>query len=283
MNQTGKEQTAGSLSPAKMTPPGVLRQLRLTAGFFTVLPLARSGSLEEIAASGYLLPALGVLLGLVEGPLAWCSWRAFGPGVAAALTLAAALLLTGLHHADGLADMGDALMVHGDTTRRIGVLKDRTMGIGAAGALIITYLLTWTGLAQLLTAGTGLSGAGAIFRFAELLMVAETAARLSLLMTAALSRPSHAGSGSIFIIALNGWRAAAGLALAGIILASTSLGLGILAVAAAAAAAAVTALAVTALARRLFGGAGGDVLGASLELGRMAALLGLLAVLLPRT
>ena len=142
--------------------------------------------------------------------------------------------------------------------------------------------MTWAGLAQLLAAGSGSSGLSVIFHFIWLLLVMETAARLSLLLTAMLSRPSHGGSGSIFILALKGWRAAWGLALAGAILALTSVGLGFLAVSAATAAAVMTALSVTVLARRLFGGAGGDVLGASLELGRMAALLGLLAVLLPR-
>jgi len=274
-----------------------MKSLRAVFGFFTILPLGGNGGLTETARGGYLLPLVAVVLGGLEGLAGWGAADAFGQPVSAALMLAAALLLTGLHHTDGLADLGDALMAHGSTDRRLEVLKDRTMGAGAAGALILTYLITWAALLQVLAS----TGGGYVIVWC--LIAAELAARLSLLTVIAAGRPSHTGSGSMFLETMRGWRSAAGIilslaalaALAPAIGAATlapgasatlaigavsTLTTGIIAVTAAAAGAVTTGLLLTVAGRHWFGGVGGDVLGASVELGRAVALLGLAAALL---
>ncbi len=242
-------------------------------GFFTVLPLSRAGSLEDTARACWLLPLVAVLLGGMEGLAGWGSLELFGQPVAAAVILAAALLLTGLHHTDGLADLGDSLMVHGDPVRRIEVLKDRTMGAGAAGALILTYLITWAALLQILSLSRGANIVWAI-------MMAEASARLSLIVVASVARPSHDGSGRIFLEQMRGWRSAMALGLSLGALALLAAGLSLLSALTAASAAIAVGLALAAAGRRWFGGSGGDILGASVELGRMAALLALAGVLL---
>jgi len=252
-----------------------LNGLRRAFGFFTILPFARAGSIEETARAIYFLPLVAACLGGVEGLAGWGSMRLFGQPVGAAIIMATALLLTGLHHADGLADLGDALMVHGDAARRIEVLKDRTMGIGAAGALILTYLISWTALLQL----AAWNGEGA--RLVWCLMAVEISARLSLFTVFAAGGPSHAGSGSIFLETAKGWRIAVGIFLSLAGLAALALALPAMGVVAAGGAAAATGLALAAVGKHWFGGAGGDIMGAAVELGRMTALLGLVAVLLP--
>ncbi len=247
-----------------------LYRLRLAFGFFTVLPFSGTGPIEDIAASAWLLPVVGLVLGAMEGLAAWGSARLFGALVAASVALAAALLLTGLHHADGLADLGDAVMAHGSRRRRLEVLKDKSMGIGAAGALLVTYLLTWAALTRLAQLRSGLALVG-------LLAAAEVCARTALLLVAVFSRPSHPGSGSEFIGALKGRRGAGGLAAAALILAVLALPLGVTSPVLALGGAVSTAILVAVLAERLFGGAGGDVLGATVELARMAALLALIS------
>ncbi|MHB9052562.1 MAG: adenosylcobinamide-GDP ribazoletransferase [Thermoleophilia bacterium] len=264
--------------------------LRRVFGFFTILPLSQAGTLRETAEAAYLLPLVGAFLGALEGLAGWGSLRLFGQPVAAAVVLAAALLLTGLHHADGLADLGDALMVHGDAGRRIEVLKDRTMGIGAAGALILTCLITWGALLQLLGLAEGNRLAGQFTPagwsgwhnegawIVAALAAVEIAARLSLFGVAWASRPSHEGSGKIFLETLRGWRNPAGILISLAGLTALALVLPISALVAAAGAAMVTGLVLAAVGRYRFGGAGGDILGAAVELGRMAAVLGLIAV-----
>ncbi|MHB9111930.1 MAG: adenosylcobinamide-GDP ribazoletransferase [Thermoleophilia bacterium] len=254
-----------------------MMSIRRLLGFFTVLPLSSSGTVEDIARAGFLLPLVAVFLGGMEGLAGWGFERLAGQPVAAAAVLATAMLLTGLHHADGLADLGDALMVHGDASRRLQVLKDRTMGAGAVAALLITGLATWAALLQLLAMR------GGSLELVWLLMSVEISARLSMLMVIAAGKPSHEGSGRIFIETMKGWRNAAGILLSVALLGVLALAVPVAGVLAGAAAAASMGLVLAAIGRHWLGGCGGDIMGASVELGRMAALIALVAVLLQST
>ncbi len=251
-----------------------MNSLRHVFGFFTILPLSRAGTIEDTARAGYLLPLVAAVLGGIEGLAGWGCERLFGQPVAAAAILAMALLLTGFHHSDGLADFGDAVMIHGDAARRIEVLKDRTMGIGATGAVFLTWLISWAALLQLLSS----SGQGV--RIVWSLMAVEISARLSMLMVTAVSVPSHEGSGSVFLANLKGWRSILGIVLSACGLAALALALPLAGIITAGTAAVFTGLILAAAGRHWFGGAGGDLMGAAVELGRMAALLGLVATLL---
>lgn len=246
-----------------------MKQLRVAFSFFTILPIARTASLKEIAAAGYLAPLTGAAIGVVAGLVGWGSGEIFGAPVAAAVALAASLLLTGLHHTDGLADLGDALMARGDSRRRIEVLRDRTMGTGAAGALLLAYLATWAALLQIISA------AGSLILWS--LVAAELSARAALLVNAAISKPSHSGSGSAFLAAAKSWRGAVGTASALLALLLLMIPLGAAAPAAAAGAALLVALSLSYAGRVWFGGIGGDILGATVELGRMASLMAIAA------
>lgn len=249
-----------------------MRSLRVAFSFFTVFPVARTASVEEIAGSCFCAPLVAAVIGVAAGAAGWAGVELFGAPTAAALALALSLLLTGFHHTDGLADFGDALMARGNRRRRIEVLKDRTMGTGAVGALLLVYLLTWTALFQLLGV---VSGARIIWY----VVAAELAARLALLINAAISPASHPGSGSIFLAAAHGWRGIIGIAaaLGGLLLIMIPLTTSgpLLA----AGAAVLIAVIVSLIGRSWFGGVGGDLLGATVELGRLAALMALAAAL----
>lgn len=246
------------------------RGLRRAFGFFTILPVSGE-SLEEAASASWLLPAVAAVLGTVEGLAAWGLSFIFGPLLTAAVVLALALILTGFHHADGLADTGDAIMARGSAARRLEVLRDRTLGVGAVGALLLTYLVSWSALTEAATVLTG-------SKMLVALIAVEVSARLSMILTALITSPSHKGSGSAFMEALSGRLGAAGIALSlAVFLAAAPLIPWASLFTAAAAVA--TAAAVSFTAGRWFGGAGGDILGASIELGRMAALVALVASL----
>jgi adenosylcobinamide-GDP ribazoletransferase len=249
-----------------------LNDLRAAFSFFTILPTRRQASISEIAASCYLLPLVALALGLAAGLAGWGGEALFGAYVAAAVMLAASLLLTGLHHADGLADFGDALMAHGDASRKVEVLKDRTFGVGALGALFITYLVSWAAMLQLITCGKGLE-------LVWYMIAAELGGRLALLLTALAGPPSHAGSGSEFIAAARGARGVAGIVISLTVLGLLMIPLGWTAPALTACGSMLAALFIIFSGRRWFRGIGGDLLGASVELGGMAALLGLVAAL----
>jgi adenosylcobinamide-GDP ribazoletransferase len=231
--------------------------------FFTVFPV-RGASLEEAAREIHLLPLIGLVTGL-PGAVLLLTAHVVPPGVAAVLALGAVLLAAGLHHADGVLDVGDALMAHGGPDRRREVLGDARVGIGGLGALFLVYAPTVGALSALCAASPGLA--------ALALFAGEVAARSAMLLTLAFGEPAGARSSSVpFVRALSGERRSAGIALALLgplpfLLATGTLApLAILT-------APLVALGALRIAATRFGGIGGDVVGATGEAARAALLV----------
>jgi adenosylcobinamide-GDP ribazoletransferase len=237
--------------------------LRALLSFFTALPV-RGASLDKGARNAYLLPLVGLLTG-VPGAAMLLLGYAMPPGVVATLALGAVLLAAGLHHADGLLDVGDALMARGDPERRRTVLKDARVGVGGIGGLFLVYAPALAALAALAQESP--------VRAALALLAGEVAARSAMLLTLAFGRPAEATSSSVpFVRSLKGWRRTAGasLALLGPPILLLPLGgpapLAALAVP-------LTALAALRISSRAFGGIGGDTVGATGEATRTVLLV----------
>jgi adenosylcobinamide-GDP ribazoletransferase len=184
------------------------------------------------------------------------------PRVTAALCVPVLLLLiTGITHLDGLADLGDAAVVHGDAERRRSVMRDTTVGVGA---LAITILA----LVGLVLAADALSNAPAQIALA-IVVTAEVGAKLGMVAIAAFGRATHEGLGSALTDGSGPTTFAVGL---GCALPITLLSWpGTEAIAALGGALASTAM-VLLWTRRTLGGVSGDVFGATNELARLAAL-----------
>jgi adenosylcobinamide-GDP ribazoletransferase len=237
--------------------------LRALLSFFTAFPV-RAASLDEAARAVYLLPLVGILTGL-PGAAVLLLGYAVPPGVVATLALGAVLLAAGLHHTDGVLDVGDALMVRGDPGRRRAVLKDARVGIGGIGALFFVYAPALAALAALIQESPA--------RAAIALLAAEVAARSAMLLTLAFGKPAEANSSSVpFVRSLRGWHRTAGAVLALLGPPILLLPLGAPAFVGALPAP-LTALFALQLARRTFGGIGGDTVGATGEAARTALLV----------
>jgi adenosylcobinamide-GDP ribazoletransferase len=235
--------------------------LRALLSFFTILPV-RGGSLREAAAAVPFLPLVGLLTGapgaaiLVSG--------VFPPSVAAALALAAALLAAGLHHADGVLDVGDALMVRGSRERRREVLKDARVGVGGLAALFVVYAPTLAALSVI---------AEFPARAAVALLAAEVAHRSAILLLLAFGRPASEGSSSVvFIQALRGGRRVPGILLALVAPVALLAPVGASALLAALAVPAIVLMALK-MSGSAFGGISGDVAGATGEVTRVTVLV----------
>ena len=237
--------------------------MRALLSFFTVLPV-RAASLDDAARSCYLLPLLGLFTGLFGALLVGLAFF-LPPSVAAVLALGGVLLAAGFHHADGVLDVGDALMVRGDAARRRAVLKDTRVGIGGLGALFLVYAPAATALAALADASP--------LRAASTLVAAEIAARSTMLLMLALGRPAEAGSSSTpFVAALAGPHRTPGIAIAVVAPLPFLLPAGLLG-APAALCAPLVALLGLAVSGRAFAGIGGDSIGATGELSRTVLLV----------
>lgn len=243
--------------------------MKALLSFFTALPF-RGASLEAAARGVHLLPLVGLVTGL-PGAVLILSALVVPPGVAATLALGAVLLAAGLHHADGVLDAGDAMMVRGSTERRREVLKDARVGIGGIGALFLVYAPAVAVLAALCAASP--------VRAALALLAGEVSARSAMLLTLAFGKPADPRSSSVpFVRALAGPRRAIGVALALLVPLPLLFLIGGLSPLAALAIPLVV-LGALRVANAVFGGISGDVVGATGEVCRAVLLVMLSATI----
>jgi len=238
-----------------------LAALSGAVGFLTRLPAGRDADAWDAFAAtpaaflpvGYLVGGVGALVLLVPAP----------DPAQAFLYLVAIYGVTGINHVDGVADLGDAAVVHGDPERRREALKDTTVGVGA----VLAVALVVAGLAL-----AALALAGLPWRIAAgIVVAAEVGAKLGMAALACLGKAPHDGLGSTFT-ASNG----VGSLVIPALLAAPVLALTWPSIVAAGslAGALVATSAVLRWSNRALGGVGGDAFGATNELGRLAGLYG---------
>jgi adenosylcobinamide-GDP ribazoletransferase len=116
----------------------MIRAVRAAFVFLTRIPV---GGFPYVANEWAWAPAHFPLVGAVVGGLAGLVDRALLPagGLAAAiLALAFSMLLTGAFHEDGLADTSDALGGAYDREKVLSILKDSRVGSFGAAALVVS-------------------------------------------------------------------------------------------------------------------------------------------------
>ncbi|MFN2608988.1 MAG: adenosylcobinamide-GDP ribazoletransferase [Acidimicrobiales bacterium] len=258
--ETGGPPALGGTAAAPSRPGGAAGA-RSALAFLTPVGGAAAPS---PAALGWF-PVVGAALGLALGGTWHLAARAWPPGVAAAVVVAADLGITGLLHLDGLVDAADGLLPPLDRARRLEVMADPATGAFGVGAAAAVVLLRWSALAAVRPSALLLGGLWCASRTAM-----AVAAR-----TVPYARPTGLASG--FLAGEAGGPRAAGaglLAAAGLAGALALAGAGRGAAGAGAVGAAVVgAAAVVALARRRVGGFTGDVLGSAGLVGETAGLV----------
>jgi adenosylcobinamide-GDP ribazoletransferase len=111
--------------------------------FTTILPLGKPQEFGSFARHSYLYPCAGYVIGgLTALPVYFIADQT----LAAAVAIACILLISGAHHFDGLLDLGDGLMAHGDREKRVRALTDRQVGAGGIAAGIAVTILLFAGL-----------------------------------------------------------------------------------------------------------------------------------------
>ena len=224
--------------------------------FTTILPLGKQQDLVNFARHSYLYPCAGYIIGgMVALPVFFIADRA----VASAVAVALFLLISGAHHFDGLLDLGDGLMAHGDRERRISALTDRSVGAGGIAAGISVTLLLFAGLM-----------ASSVIIYA--IIIGEVCAKFSMAFLTRYGTPFREGIHSYlhqysrpvfpFIAAL--------LCIPLVLLPVSPSGLAVSAIVMVA-----CPLILFLVSKRLFGGVNGDVVGASNEITRACVILAL--------
>lgn len=240
----------------------VLTAVRGALGFLTRLPVGHDETAWDAfrqTPTAFPLAAypIGVLIAL---PVS-ISVAVFPAPVVAFVLLVTTVVVTGINHADGVADLGDAAVVHGDQEKRRAVMKDTTVGVGAVLALGIILI-------GLTLAGFALAGVPPLVA-AGIVVAAEVGAKLGMAAIACLSDAIHEGLGSAFTNSAEPLQFIAPTIVALPALALTGRSWASLVVVLAGL---CGALVVLLWARRTLGGVSGDVFGGANEIGRVLAL-----------
>lgn len=233
--------------------------MREALAFLTVL----GGAAPPTPAALAWFPAAGAVIGALVGAAWWGADRVWPAAVAGAVALAADLAVTGLLHADGLADTADGVLApHAGREQRLAAMADPAVGAFGLVTTVAVLVLRFAALVVMTPSVPLLAG---LWCASRTLMAAATRAVPYArpdggAVTPFLGPEPAAGTGAL---------AAFGLA--------ASLGLAVwgrgVAGAGAVAAAVAAGAGVVAVARRRLGGFTGDVLGAAGLVGETAGLL----------
>jgi adenosylcobinamide-GDP ribazoletransferase len=247
----------------------MFKEVKSLFSFLTILtPTMDEDCFSNAAKAMFLFPLVGAFIGLLAGLFGWVTSQVLPSLVVGALVLGFLLLITGLHHTDGLLDFGDGAMAHGTPERKIEIMHDQLTGAGGLSLGIMTLLTTAFAISEL-DAVIIIQG----------LVVAEVAAKLSMVIGTWAGKAVHQGMSSPFLEAMHGNKGTARLIAALAISFGIAIPLLWLAGVIVMLAAIITSLVMVGISHRHFKGVTGDVLGATNELARMVSLITLLAVI----
>jgi adenosylcobinamide-GDP ribazoletransferase len=228
--------------------------------FSTILPVNVYTSIECMTKLTWFWPFIHLFIGILVAICGYVSLEILhlNSFFTAAIVYAFLMLITGYNHLDGVMDMADGVMVHGDPERKISVMKDSSVGAGGMATLFLVASLTIAGIYNILD-----------YNFILGIIICEMAAKTSLITTALLSEPLVPGIGSYFIKETNIANYFASTVIVACIAFLIGDFVGVIGVLGAI----VSGIMIAVIARRNFVLANGDVLGMSNEVGRLFSLL----------
>jgi len=107
--------------------------------FLTIIPVPRSinTDLSTVAKNMHLFPIIGALIGTVVGIFAYVISFYLTGYLVGFLVTAVTLLITGMHHADALADFADGLMAKGGREVKRRIMSEPALGTAGTLSLIL--------------------------------------------------------------------------------------------------------------------------------------------------
>ena len=237
-----------------------IRSLLGLLTFSTILPVNVFTSIEYMTKLTWAWPFIHIFIGILAAICGYISLEILhlNSFFAAVIVYAFLMIITGYNHLDGVMDMADGVMVHGEPERKIRVMKDSSVGSGGVATLFLVASLTIAGLYNILD-----------YNFIIGIIICEMVAKTSLLTTALLSKPLTPGIGSYFINETTPSKYFISTA----IITTFAFLLGGLVGIFGALGAIISGTIIAVIAKRNFVLANGDVLGMSNEVGRLFSLL----------
>jgi adenosylcobinamide-GDP ribazoletransferase len=236
----------------------MLKQIGSIFSFLTILPTSNA-TLDDIAKYMYLFPIVGIIIGILVGSFGFGLSFLLDPIIVSFFVVTSIVIITGIHHADGLADFADGLMVKGSKEKKLNAMKD--LSIGSAGVVAIVLYLIGLVIAISFTNG---------FDLFKAILISEILAKFSMVLLASLGNSASAGSNSPFMKIMKDKKKlmiAFVIMIIPVALLGETTGLVMLGVTF------VVTLIILVISNRSFGGVTGDILGSTNELTRLASLM----------
>ena len=247
----------------------MIKELKNLFSFLTIIPIRMDHDMfSDCAKYMYLFPFIGACIGAIAGSFGWIFFQFLPVSIAGVLTLGFLLIITGLHHTDGLLDFGDGLMAHGTPKRKIEIMHDQLTGAGGLSLGIMTFLVTALAFSEI--------NSNIII---QSVIVVEVSAKLSMVLGAWAGKPVHKGMNTTFLESMRGKKGTIRLLVALVISLAISIPLLGLTGLSCILTTIFTSLFIVSLSHKHFKGVTGDVLGATNELSRMTSIIVLLAMI----
>jgi adenosylcobinamide-GDP ribazoletransferase len=116
-----------------------MRTFLVAVQMMTRVPVrfAEAPSARELATAAAWFPLVGAAVGGITAAAYWALVRAHVPQLAPWAALAAAIVVTGAFHEDGLADTADGIFGGHDRARRLEIMRDSRVGTYGVVALVL--------------------------------------------------------------------------------------------------------------------------------------------------
>ncbi|OED30441.1 adenosylcobinamide-GDP ribazoletransferase [Methanosphaera sp. WGK6] len=119
--------------------------------FSTRIPIKRYITIEEMASSVIIWPYIGLGIGIIAAIIVFILNNILGFTSILTATLIYCFLIwfTGFNHVDGVMDMGDGLMAHGEPEKRLNIMRDSMVGTGGIATFFIVATITIAALSSI--------------------------------------------------------------------------------------------------------------------------------------
>ncbi|HKX21352.1 MAG TPA: adenosylcobinamide-GDP ribazoletransferase [Nitrososphaeraceae archaeon] len=240
----------------------VFKSFASALSFLTIIPVpsAYNFDLATIAKSMYLFPLCGVIIGIIVGLVALLSSTVLPHYITSLLILVTLIIVTGVHHIDGLADFADGLMTGGDKESKRKAMSDPFVGASGTTALIINFIGLFVALINF---ESGL-------KLFYSIIVSEIIAKYVMVFQASVGHSAWSGFSSSFTIEMKkGHKIILSILITISIIYFIEGILGLLTLGIVI----IIGLIILFVSYKKFGGVTGDVFGATNEISRLASLL----------
>lgn len=233
--------------------------------FSTRIPISRYVEIEDMASSVVVWPYVGLIIGILASIFAYISHFVLGLStmLTAVLVYIFVIWFGGFNHLDGVMDMGDGLMVHGDSEKRLSVMRDSMVGTGAIATFFIVASLTLAALASV-----------PVDILLQTVIIMEFASKFGMITSMVIGKDDTEGIGRLIKSGINS------KILFILLIINSAIGYFILGIPGVCAmiASVATGLYLAHMADNIFGCVTGDIMGASNEIARVISIIVILII-----